>query len=34
MSKLDLYGVEYNPREADMCGEVRAGFPRPTRGSI
>lgn len=29
MSKLDLYGVKYNPREADMCGEVRAGFPSP-----
>lgn len=29
MSKLDLYGVEYNPRESDMCGEVRAGFPSP-----
>ena len=29
MSKLDLYGVEYNPREADMCGEVKAGFPSP-----
>ena len=21
--------MEYNPREADMCGEVRAGFPSP-----
>ena len=29
MGKLDLYGVEYNPREADMCGDVRAGFPSP-----
>lgn len=29
MSKLDFYGVEYNPREADMCGDVKAGFPSP-----
>ena len=21
--------MEYNPREADMCGDVKAGFPSP-----
>lgn len=29
MSKLELFQIEYNTREVEMCGDVRAGFPSP-----
>ena len=29
MSKLEPYHIEYNPREIEMCGDVKAGFPSP-----
>lgn len=29
MSKLELYQIEYNTQEVEMCGDVRAGFPSP-----
>ena len=29
MSKLELFQIEYNTQEVEMCGDVRAGFPSP-----
>lgn len=29
MSKFEPYGIEYNQQEAEMCGDVKAGFPSP-----
>ena len=29
MSKLELFQIEYNMQEVEMCGDVRAGFPSP-----
>lgn len=29
MSELEPYGIEYNPQQAEMCGDVKAGFPSP-----
>lgn len=29
MSDLSPYSIEYNPQEAEMCGDVKAGFPSP-----
>ncbi len=29
MSRLEPYQIEYNRREAEMCGDVKAGFPSP-----
>lgn len=29
MSKLELFQIEYNTQEVEICGDVRAGFPSP-----
>lgn len=29
MSKLELFQIEYNTQEVEMCGDMRAGFPSP-----
>ncbi len=33
MNKFEPYRIEYNPQGAEMCGDVKAGFPSPAEDS-